>query len=223
MANLRQAIQPGLCPINPETGLPQCPTADRIECITVEKVYDSCYQIDNRNQNIVTTDVFSAGLDVGDLINCGLDTTVGITCVESGPRVSVGNGYFRVTLVVTVPLILTNPTDETLTFASSFVFAKQVVLCAPEGVNVSCAGSTIVGCNCIVTALNAGVATVSCDIQACIVVKSSLDVQLLVPSYGYCIPQQCTQGIGVCPPVPPIQCAEEPQQTLTCSCSKNIS
>ncbi len=218
MKNIKQAIQPGLCPINPETGLPQCPPPDRIECITVEKVYDSCYQVDNRNQTIVTNAAFLAGLDVGDLVNCALNTTLGITCVESGPRVPVGNGYFRVNLVITVPLTLTNPTDETLTFESSFVFARQVILCAPEGVSISCDQSTIVGCNCIVTALPGGAATVSCDIQTCIVITSTLDVQLLVPSYGLCMPQQCAP-VGVCPPVPPAQCFGEPTQTTGCSCS----
>lgn len=219
MPNLKQAIQPGLCPINPETGLPQCPPPDRIECITVEKVYDSCYQVDNRNQNIVTTAVFSAGLAVGDLVNCALDTVTGITCVESGPRVPVGDGYYNVTLVITVPLILTNPIDDTLTFASSFVFAKQVRLCAPAGVNVSCDGSTIVGCNCVVTALVGGVATISCDIQACIVIKSTLDVQLLVPSYGFCIPKQCAPISGVCPTLPPAQCFGDTQATTCTTCT----
>ncbi|WP_051599169.1 hypothetical protein [Metaclostridioides mangenotii] len=219
MSNIKQAIQPGLCPINPETGLAQCPPPDRIECITVEKVYDSYYQVDNRNQNIVTTTAFSAGLVVGDLVNCALDTATGITCVESGPRVPVGNGYYRVTLVITVPLILTNPTDDALTFASSFVFAKQVILCAPEGVNVKCDGSTVVGCNCVVTVLTGGVAAISCDIQACLVMKSTLDVQLLVPSYGFCIPQQYVPAAGVCPPVPPAQCFGEPVQAESCSSS----
>ncbi len=213
MSKLKKVIQPGLCPINPETGLPQCPPADRIECITVEKVYDSCYQVDNRNQSIETDVDFSADLAVGDLVDCALNIATGITCVESGPRVPVGDGYYNVTLVITIPLILTNPTDDTLTFDSSFVFAKQVRLCAPAGVNVSCDGSTIVGCNCVVTALVGGIATISCDIQACIVIKSSLDVQLLVPSYGFCIPKQCAPISGVCPTAPPAQCFGE---TKTC-------
>ena len=229
MSILRQTIQPGLCPIDPETRLPQCPPADRIECIMVDKVYDSCFQIDNRNQTITIAAGDLGTGSVGSLVNCSLDTATGITCVESGPRVSVGNGYFRVTLIITVPIILTNPTDTTvppLTVASSFVFAKQVILCAPEGVDVICDESTVIGCNCVVTALPVEevrqLGAITCDIQVCVVIKSIFSVQLLVPSYGYCLPQQCAP-INTCPPVPPAQCLGEPIQTINCGCCGTTS
>ena len=224
MSILRQTIQPGLCPINPETGLPQCPPADRIECIMVDKVYDSCFQIDNRNQTIpITAGDLGTGL-VGSLVNCSLDTATGITCVESGPRVSVGNGFYRVTLVITVPIIVTNPNNNS-TLDSSFIFAKQVILCAPEGVDVICDESTVIGCNCLVTAADETtdeITAVTCDIQVCVVIKSILSVQLLVPSYGFCIPQQCAP-INTCPPVPPAQCLGEPIQTINCGCCGTTS
>lgn len=42
-----QQIVPGQCP--PEG----CPPPTRIECIVVDKVYDSCFQLDDRSQNTV--------------------------------------------------------------------------------------------------------------------------------------------------------------------------
>ena len=58
----RQLITPGECP--PEG----CPPFTRIECIAVDKVYDSCYQILDLSRD--TTVTFANDFTVGDLIPC---------------------------------------------------------------------------------------------------------------------------------------------------------
>ncbi len=88
--------------------------------------------------------------------------------------------------------------------------SKTVTLCAPEGVNIDCSNSTLLSCNCIVTDVeeeDEDIAyTITCDIQVCLVIRSVLTVQLLVPSYGFCVPAPCVTLPGVCPPLPPDQC-----------------
>lgn len=196
-------ISPGVCP--PEG----CPPPTRIECIVVDKVYDSCFQIHDvsRDTNISTATEFTTGsFEVGDVISCAVGGP--ITCTEIS-RVSAGGGFFSITVLVSVPIILTNPNDATETVIRTFSFTKTATLCCPEGVSPDCSESNLLFCNCVVTQITAGYApsiTVNCTLQICIVIKCILRVQLLVPSYGFCVPAPCVTLPGVCPPAPPAQC-----------------
>ena len=186
---------------------------NRIECIAVDKVYDSCFQTNDITRNITigtgTGEPWEgADLEVGDIMQCGLDTSLpeeGITCSVIS-RIPVGEGFYTLNILVTVPVVLTNEDDEV--FETTFNFTKTVTLCAPEGVNIDCSESVILACNCVVTAVDIEneTVTVTCDIQICFVIKSILTVQLLVPSYGFCVPAPCVTLPGVCPPLPPEQC-----------------
>jgi len=199
----QQQIQPGQCP--PEG----CPPFDRIECIVVDKVYDSCFQIDDRTREVVTdSDEFGEGLVQGDPVQCALTEGAVIECDEIS-RTPIGDGFFTIVLSVRVPVTLTNPeTDDEI--ERTFVFGKTVTLCCPEGVRVDCSESVLLACNCVVAETEevdeVVQYTISCDIQVCLVVKCILTVQLLVPSYGFCVPAPCVTLPGVCPPVPPAQC-----------------
>ncbi len=207
-------IQPGLCP--PEG----CPPFDRIECIVVDKVYDSCYQVDERTREITTTFCeFGTGLEVGDAVECSLSTSSEIAC-RVVSRTAEGNGFFTMVLSIQIPLTLTNPeatTGEDNEIERIFTFSKTVTLCAPDGVAIDCSESRAFSCNCVVAEVcgnrpSVGLEQVcsnyriSCDIQVCVVVRAILRVQLLVPSYGFCVPAPCTTIPGVCPPLPPGQC-----------------
>lgn len=200
-------IQPGQCP---PAG---CPPPDRIECIVVDKVYDSCFQLDERglDTEIRTTGAgsFSTGtFVVGTQLVCALQPEEDISCVEVR-RVAVGGGFFTVTVLVTVPIRITNPFNALQFVDREITFTKNVTLCAPQGVNIDCSESTIVVCNCLVTAVPATGEPrilVTCDVQICVVIKAILTVQLLVPSYGFCVPAPCVTLPGVCPPLPPAQC-----------------
>ncbi|SDK54707.1 hypothetical protein [Natronincola ferrireducens] len=208
-------VQPGQCPINPRTGRPECPPPDRIECIVVDKVYDSCFQVDNRSREIFTDELeFGTGLEAGDTVSCNLTEGAEITCTEIS-RTPVGDGFFTITLLVSVPVTVTNPEaakGECNQLTRIFTFTKTVTLCAPEGVDLDCTESVLLSCHCVVTNANEfeeeGEAeyAITCEIQVCLVIKSILRVQLLVPSYGFCVPAPCVTLPGVCPPLPPEQC-----------------
>jgi hypothetical protein len=58
-------------------------------------------------------------------------------------------------------------------------------------------------CSSLITQVGTGTAEVTCDFQICLVMECILTVQLLVPSYGFCVPAPCTVLPGVCPPMPP--------------------
>ena len=182
MAETRQQVTPGLCP--PEG----CPPFDRIECIVVEKVYDSCFQIDERSRDVVvdtTTDWTTGTFAVGDIVGCSLTEGLGITCTEVSRVPTSEPGFFTVTLAISVPVTLTNPNEATETVDTVFTFTKNVTLCAPEGTSINCNESSLLLCNCMITAVNDETVTVTCEIHACVVIKSTLVVQLLVPSYGF--------------------------------------
>lgn len=206
-----QAIQPGPCP--PEG----CPPATRIECINIDKVYDSCFQLDEHTRTIIVSDFFPTP-DVGALVPCSLTPGEQISC-EVINKTPVDGGFFTVTLRIRVPVTLTNPEDPTDQADRIFTFVKTVTLCCPEGTGVDCSESTLISCNCVVIAVaengnNTQAApvtpiaavTVECDFQICLVIKCIARVQLLVPSYGFCAPAPCVTLPGVCPPAPPPQC-----------------
>lgn len=197
-------VQPGPCP--PEG----CPPFDRIECIVVDKVYDSCFQIEEKTrETTITTGIGNewptGTFTVGTPVACSLTAGAEITCVEVS-RIPVGDGFFTITVAVSVPVTLTNPNAADETVDRIFTFTKTATLCCPEGVEVDCSESTLLQCNCVITQVDALSVVVTCDIQVCLVIKCILTVQLLVPSYGFCVPAPCTTLPGVCPPLPPSQC-----------------
>ena len=200
---IEQVIFPGLCP--PEG----CPPPTRIECIAVDKVYDSCFQIDDVTRTITiprgsASGEFSGTFAVGDIITCALNGIV--TCTEI-KRTSVGDGFFSVTVLVSVPIRLTNSNVPAQYVDRIVTFTKTVTLCCPPGVEPDCSESTLIACSCLITALvNESAIEVTCDVQVCLVLKCILRVQLLVPSYGFCVPAPCVTLPGVCPPTPPAQC-----------------
>ncbi|MDS1029716.1 hypothetical protein RDV78_04240 [Bacillota bacterium LX-D] len=195
-------IRPGVCPPN------GCPPPTRIECIKVDKVYDSCFQVDDktRTTRIPTADYGTGPFAVGDKIPCRLYGD--ITCEEIR-RASAGGGFSTITLLVKIPVRLTNPKAPASSpkFADrTFTFTKTVTLCCPEGVSPDCSETTLLFCNCIVTDVASEYIEVTCDFQVCLVIKCILEVQLLVPSYGFCTPSPCVTLPGVCPPTPAPQC-----------------
>lgn len=190
-------VTPGECP--PEG----CPPPTRIECIVVDKVYDSCFQLESftRDFEIGSTDFSFNNFFVGQNVPCELDD---ITCQVLN-RVPVNGGFMTLTILVTITLRLTNPNNPLQSVLRTFTFIKTVTLCCPDGVDPDCSESTIF-CTCAISEVDTSEITVTCNIQVCLVIKCILTVQLLVPSYGFCVPAPCITLPGVCPPAPPAQC-----------------
>jgi hypothetical protein len=189
-------ITPGMCP--PEG----CPPPTRIECIVVDKVYDSCFQINDFTRD-TTISNFAGPFAEGDVIPCRQNGD--ITCTEIS-RVDAGGGFFTVTLLISVPILLANPNNPNQTVDRTFTFTKTATLCCPQGVEPDCSESTLLFCNCVVSNTLEQTLSVTCTLQVCVVIKCLLEVQLLVPSYGFCVPAPCITLPGVCPPTPPAQC-----------------
>ncbi|NLL53247.1 MAG: hypothetical protein GX248_11170 [Peptococcaceae bacterium] len=198
-------VNPGPCP--PEG----CPSPTQIDCIVVDKVYDSCYQIEDRSRiTSVTTgtdnDWPTGDFTVGQVVPCALTAGSEISCTEIS-RVPGEDGFVTVTVLVSVPLTLTNPNAEEETVDRVFNFTKTAVLCCPSGVDPDCSRSTLQYCNCVITQVGVDTVEVTCDFQVCLILECILTVQLLVPSYGFCTPAPCTAlPPSACPPSPPPQC-----------------
>ena len=61
-----QQVSPGLC------GPEGCPPPVRIECIRVPKVYDSCFQVEDRSTEYRFEEVNPLDApEVGDQLDCG--------------------------------------------------------------------------------------------------------------------------------------------------------
>ena len=199
-------VSPGPCP--PEG----CPPPTQIDCIVVDKVYDSCYQVDDRTRTSTVT-IGDGGqwptgvFTVGQVVPCALTSGAEISCTELS-RVPAEDGFVTVTMLISIPVTLTNPNDAEETTDRVFNFTKTATLCCPTGVEPDCSESTLMFCNCVITQVDAinDTVEVTCDFQVCLVIQCILTVQLLVPSYGFCVPAPCVVLPGVCPPSPPPQC-----------------
>lgn len=199
-------VSPGECP--PEG----CPPPVQIECIVVDKVYDSCFQRESLPLEKICVMVDTDSFAPGEIVPCILDNAA-ISCTEI-ERTPLGNGFFEVVLAFNINnLMIQNPNNpqEILPFEVT-PFIKTLTLCCPEGTYVDCSESTIIRCICIVksiTPVEGGFGfqvIIVCQIAVCLVFKCISRVQLLVPSYGFCVPAPCIALPGVCPPALPAQC-----------------
>jgi len=183
-------VNPGPCPSE------GCPPATEIVCISVDKVYDSCFQVEDQiNFTTVTTGPGSEWptgfFAVGQLVPCELTPGLKISATVIS-RIPVGDGLETITMLVTVPLTLTNPNDEAETTVRIFEFTKTVTLNCPVGVEPDTSGSTLIFCSSAITQVEAFSVEIACVFQVYLVIECISTVQLLVPSYGFCIPVPCT-------------------------------
>lgn len=132
-------VQPGLCP--PEG----CPPPTRIECIKVDKLYDSCFQIDNIDRTIT---VFFADLTPGEVIKCELICDPVCSVIERTP---LPDGLTKVMLKISIPLAQQSPNDDCVNCTRIIELFKTIALCAPEGTKIDCSETTVLSCICVVS------------------------------------------------------------------------
>jgi hypothetical protein len=195
------AITPGPCPGS------GCPAPTEIDCIEVTKVYDSCFQTET------FTDLY-ATLPTGDpccdaiaarpttTVTCAVtDSTC--TFVSSTPTSTddLVNATFAVCVMETITL--TGPSGDTCTICLPVHFVKTATLCGPVGTTQVCTIAGVTCGPCVITPFG----KVLCQLIVCLVLQSVATVQLLVPSYGPCVPSACTVlADPPCPPTPPADC-----------------
>lgn len=176
-------ITPGPCP---STG---CPAPTEIDCIIVDKVYDSCIQ------TITTTQTFLAPTVGCSVSSCALDLATS-TCTVGAITPSGTTNYNNITFVITANYSVTCTTGVTL--PETVDTTQTVTLYNPSGTTPSC---NILSGSC--TCVNLPNGNISCTISLCLLFQVTATVQLLVPTYGFCQPPVCSTVEPIpCPPIP---------------------
>ncbi|MEW6622417.1 MAG: hypothetical protein AB1420_04705 [Bacillota bacterium] len=205
MSSKRQdnQVQPGRCPIDPETGLPDCPPPTEIDCVKVKKVFNECFQ--NRDVEIKipfeapTLEIITG--DAQDAECVSAEATIIDCSVLENDRVRV---TFRLEVTARVPLDEGGFEESSGTkIVSKLLFLSGV---SEEGLDIEC--QVFPECLfCFISERDelGNVTEVTCFVSTCILLKSVLIVQLLIPTYGFCQPRQCSAITPGCPLFPP-QC-----------------
>lgn len=189
------------------------PPPTEVDCIEVTKVFDSCYQTQNFNNlcaRVPPEDMCGQiAFNPASTATCAVSST---TCnLISSVATGVDDDYqvtFSVSIVDTVTL--TSPTGQTCSFNIPVNFFASTVLCVPTGATPTCTVSASCG-PCIIVPGSGPQGSdwhdhgpsVCCAVNVCVLLQSTAQVQLLVPSYGYCVPAECQVAAAApCPPYP---------------------
>ncbi len=194
VGNQPSQVQPGPCPIDPVTGLPQCPQPTEIDVIRVTRVFCECYDIQNEEIEIPfeapTLEVITGDAQEAEcvsteatLINClsiGNDLVQLVYSLRVTARVPLDEGGFEFgTAVKTV--------TKVITLACNGTGGVDVALINPECFIYSiCQGAVISERDDI-----GNVTQVTAQVQVINLVRKVAPVQMCIPSYGLCPPQQC--------------------------------
>lgn len=187
----QQEIVPG--PVQPG----QLPEPTEIACIEVTKIYDACSQrlcLDNIPPItfVPTSLTLTPSFGGCENITVSLVTPPGFVITPLPDR----PGFARVeaTFQVTYDIVINYPDGTTQTLPGNITtFNKDIVLYVPDP-NVAIMKYEALA-ECLYGKVNLGVTTtVEVIIGVWIVIKSAVDVQLLVPSYGFCpTPAACEE------------------------------
>ncbi len=182
-----------------------CPPPREIVVIETRKVFDFCFQ-----EDVLERCFFVAGLGPGAMVT-GCEIT-DVTCNEILDREPIPGheGFFLVSLQVTLELSITIVPEAgaaRVTVTRTIAFPKRVALCAPEGTDVTCDVQGTCICTLQPNQEVGQEPNICCTIQLVVVVTSTANVKLLVPSFGVVVPQECRDTApAVQPGVPPEQC-----------------
>lgn len=158
-------------------------------CIEATKVCDFCFQ-EHRVDRTFNVNVPTGVTE----IMCNIDEA-NVTCRVVERREVEGTKKQLVCVAITVPVTFTVGTE---TFNQTVTFLKQAVLCAPEGTQVRC--DVTGNCCCF---LDPATGLVTCVFDFCVVIKTQVQVRVLVPTLGMCTPKRCRSTIVGCPPSVP--------------------
>ena len=177
----------------------QLPEPTEIACIEVTKVYDACSQricLDNIPPITFVPSVLNLTPSFGEITNItvSLVTPPGFVITPLPDR----PGFARVeaTFQVTYDIVINYPDGTTQTLPGNITtFNKDIVLYVPDP-NVAIMKYEALAEG-LYGKVNLGVTTtVEVIIGVWIVIKSAVDVQLLVPSYGFCpTPAACEEFV----------------------------
>ncbi len=232
-------LQPGLCPINEYTGQRECPPTTEIDCLVVEKVFDQCFKEDVivRNFAIPTgpgQPCENVNLTRVDRVECRV-LSAECEVVDVSPPLEGNIRIITVRQIAEIEIELWDDDPPTPVLLCTFTrtiddFFNQVLLYVPPpGVLFGPAGGPFVFCEvvnftcfCSPQTVPPGdpVTQVICTVIICKIIEVTAFIKLLIPVYGFCVPQPCEaapqQKTIECPPIdelfPPQQ--DEPNNTL---------
>ncbi|MBX5466307.1 MAG: hypothetical protein K6U14_02265 [Firmicutes bacterium] len=177
------SVTPGPCP---STG---CPAPTEIDCIVVDKVYDSCTQTITVTQTVTPTAVCT-------VTGCSIDLSTS-SCTVGAVTPTLTPNYNDITFVIAASYSIACSAGVSLPETADTTVT--VTLYNPAGTTPSC---SILSGSC--TCVNLPNGSISCTLTLCLLFQTTATVQLLVPSYGFCEPAPCPQvgPVLACPPSP---------------------
>ncbi len=210
--SISQQIQPGQCPIDPDTGLPECPPPTEIDVISVKRVFSESFETQEEEIEIPfeapTLEVLTAGVGVLQEANQAECVSAEVNLINC---FTIDENHVRIvySLEVTARVPLDGGGFET----SSETVIVTNILCLPcadrEDLELECELNP----RCIFSFVSerddlGNVTQVTAFVEICIVVRMVAQVQLIVPSFGFCQPPPCSIISPSCPVPPPEQCNE---------------
>lgn len=174
-----------------------CPPPTEIDCIMVDKVYASCSQTVSASQ-IVNDMMLPPGCIPPETTSGALACTVDLTASTCAVGAVVSSGVDSINnITYTIAAVVDVTCVNGVTVAPITVYTTTTVpLYNPTGTTPVC---TILSGTCSAVILPNG--QLSVQVTLCLLLQTVALVQLLVPSYGYCIPSPCeVAAIGICPP-----------------------
>ena len=188
--NVRPDRMPGTINGNPTTGL-----CEKV-CIQVKKVFDACI----RQETLATTQITLTSTVPEDVTqpftyqsaisssSKGEISNLVITPIPDKP------GCSRVQFDVSVPLsvVFTDANGTTATGVSSFTVSRDLILHIPQASVIPADIEAVVNA---VSTVGSYVSDATFSITICltVIVKVVTEVELLVPSYGYCYIPPCQE------------------------------
>ena len=192
-------VRPGKCRV--VSGVPQCPPPTEIDCIKVKKVLQECKQADV--EKVIFTLEEPISRDTIDRIDClSAAISTPVTCnIPMAGRVSA-----EFDLNVKSRIVLVDGSFQTLE-KTVHVFknirlsraGEKMLQCEVEVPLVACL-------ECFVSQVNeqGEAIEITCCIGKLFLFKLVAEVQLMVPTYGYCAePPECQEALGECPEFEP--------------------
>ncbi len=191
-------IRPGKCPVI--DGIPQCPPPTEIDCIKVNKVMQECKEADV--EKIIFALQEPIPRNFVDRIDCVSAKIVSdIVCdIPKNGRVSVD---FDLEVICKIVLTDTN----CITLQKTVHVYKSVRLWRAGEPGLKCeVDIPLVAClECFISKVEEGCVTeITCCVGKLFLFKLISEVQLMIPTYGYCAePPECQNGLGECPDFDP--------------------
>lgn len=201
-------IEPGPCPVDPETGLSECPPPNEIVCIKTEKVYESCRRVQT-NEDVTDLTCIAVG-EVLDVWCIGVELVINeqfpFTCekIPNTRRARV-SFWFRYRFAFIDQEGQKIFTSEPINHEETVIMSERIL---EEGLFVQC--EVFLDCfECFVS----GPQQVTCCIGKLMLFKLVALVQLLIPAYGFCPePDICVEVEDECPEYDPIWPPYPPQE-----------